>query len=124
MTLTARWVPDAVEDLQVGHDWYEQRNPGLGREFAVEVFKTIDQAQRFPLAQRRYEQVKLPDLPEVRKVQLERFTEYGVVYTLVGEKLWILGVAHAKRRPGYWAGRLQEVSASTPPPNQPSDTRG
>ena len=37
MTLNARWVPGAVEDMQGGYDWYEERQPGLGRAFAVEV---------------------------------------------------------------------------------------
>jgi hypothetical protein len=109
VTLEVHWVPDAVEDMQGGHTWYEDREPGLGRDFAVAVFDALDQATRFPLLARRYEHVQLPDLPEVRKVQLERFTEYGIVYTLVGETLWILAVAHSKRRPGFWAGRLGKI---------------
>lgn len=106
MTLETRWVPDAVEDMQGGHDWYEEREPGLGRDFAVAVFETLDQTRRFPLVPRRYD--------HVRKAQLERFNEYGIVYTVVGDTIWILAVAHAKRRPGYWAGRLKSV---------PSDAR-
>ena len=78
---------------------------------------------RLPLEHRRYEHVKLPELPEVRKLQLERFTEYGIVFTVIGDTFWILAVAHAKRRPGYWASRLSEVPAAHPPAARPSDTR-
>lgn len=95
--------------MQAGHDWYEERQPGLGREFAVDVFDARDQGIKFPLAHRRYEHADLPDLPEVRKVQLERFSEYGILYTVVGNTFWIVAVAHAKRRPGYWTKRLSDV---------------
>lgn len=111
MTLKVRWVPDAVADMQAGHDWYAEREPdlGLAQDFAVEVFDAIDTALRFPLAPRRYEHVNLADLAEVRKIQLERFNEYGIVYTVLNDTLWILAVAHAKRRPGYWLDRVHDL---------------
>lgn len=45
----------------------------------------------------------------MRKLQLHRFSEYGLVYTVANDTFWIVAVAHAKRRPGYWTGRLKRL---------------
>lgn len=47
---------------------------------------------------------------EFHRAQLRRFSEYGVIFTLVGDTFWIVAVAHAKRRPGYWARRVKGVT--------------
>ena len=110
MTGEPRWVPEAIEDLQGGHDWYDEREPGLGQQLAAEVFTVLDQAVRHPFLPRKYEHRGLPAEPEVRKIQLQRFYEYGVVYAVVNDTLWIVAVAHAKRKPGYWIDRLTKLS--------------
>jgi hypothetical protein len=33
---------------------------------------------------------------------------YSVVYLEDEDEIWVLAVAHAKRRPGYWRGRLKK----------------
>lgn len=101
MTGTPRWVPDAIQDLQNGHDWYDEREPDLGQQLAAEVFTVLDRAVRNPLLPRKYEHADLTGEPEVRKIHLQRFDEYGIVYTIVNEIFWVLAVAHAKRKPGY-----------------------
>lgn len=106
MTDEPRWLSEAIADLQAGHDWYEEREPGLGRQLAAEVFVALAQVVRHPYILRRYDHPGLPGRPEVRKVQLERFHEYGVVYTVVNDTFWVVAIAHAKRMPGYWADRL------------------
>lgn len=73
------------------------------------MFKTLDQAVRHPFLPKRYEHPNLPAEPEVRKLQLHRFSEYGLVYTVANDTFWIVAVAHAKRRPGYWTGRLKRL---------------
>lgn len=105
--MITRWVPEAVEDLQAGHDWYDEREAGLGRQLAAEVFEVLDRAIRHPSVPKRYEHPNLPAEAEVRKLQLHRFSEYGLVYTVVNDTFWIVAVAHAKRRPGYWTNRLR-----------------
>lgn len=107
--MITRWVPEAIEDLQGGHDWYDEREAGLGRQLAAEVFKTLDHAVRHSFAPKRYEHPKLPAVPEVRKVQLRRFDEYGLVYTVVNDTFWVVAVAHAKRRPGFWVDRVKKL---------------
>ncbi len=110
MTGEPRWVPEAIEDLQSGHDWYDEQEPGLGQQLAAEVFKVLDQVVRHPFVLKRYEHSNLPAELEVRKMQVMRFDEYGLVYTVVNDTFWVLAVAHAKRKPGYWIDRLKKLS--------------
>ena len=109
MKADPRWDPDALEDLQHGHDWYELRQPGLGRQLAIEVDEAISKAVRHPFVPKIYEHPNLPAQPEVRNLRLKRFIEYGVVYTVVDDTFWIVAVAHAKRKPGYWVGRIRRL---------------
>lgn len=110
MTGEPRWVPDAVEELQAGHAWYDERESGLGQQLATEVFKALDEAVRHPFVPKKYDHPNLPTEPEVRKIQVRRFDEYGLVYTVVNDTLWVLAVAHAKRKPGYWIDRLTKLT--------------
>lgn len=110
MTPKPRWHSAAIQDLEAGHAWYEEREPGLGSALALELDGVVKQALELPLRPRKYEHPQLPAEPWVRKVQLKRFSEYGLVYTVVNDTFWIVAVAHAKRRPGYWISRLDGLS--------------
>ena len=46
----------------------------------------------------------------VRRVNLKpRFSEYYIAYMIWREKVVILAIAHAKRRPYYWRKRIDEA---------------
>lgn len=46
----------------------------------------------------------------VRRVNLKpRFSEYYIAYMIWHEKVVILAIAHAKRRPYYWRKRIGEA---------------
>ncbi|QLQ09849.1 MAG: type II toxin-antitoxin system RelE/ParE family toxin [Nocardioidaceae bacterium] len=106
MTPKPRWHSAAIQDLEAGHKWYEEREPGLGGDLARELDSVVKQTWGRPLIQKKYQHPQLPAEPWVRKVQLKRFSEYGLIYTVVNDTFWIVAVAHAKRRPGYWIDRL------------------
>jgi hypothetical protein len=54
----------------------------------------IDAApERFPLVSRRH-----------RACRLEKFP-FQLIFRVSGDVLYIVSVAHAKRRPGYWKHR-------------------
>ncbi|MHB1085356.1 MAG: hypothetical protein ACYCZA_11005 [Thiobacillus sp.] len=42
--------PDAELELNEAIEWYETREPGLGLDFATQVYAAIQRAQAFPLA--------------------------------------------------------------------------
>jgi hypothetical protein len=35
-------LPSAQTDIQSAYDWYEKRQPGLGKRFTHQVIKAID----------------------------------------------------------------------------------
>lgn len=78
--------------------FYESRVPGLGDEFLAE----LEQALKL-LASR-------PGLGKVigarlRSWPLRRFP-FSIIYTEYAEGLLIVAVAHQRRKPGYWRGRI------------------
>jgi plasmid stabilization system protein ParE len=98
-----RVEPEAKEELAAAVAWYESRREGLGREFIVEidvVFAAIARTPaRFPLYPRV--SVKLG----VRRAIAGRFP-YAIAFMDTGSVIRVVAIAHQRRRPGYWQGRL------------------
>jgi len=99
-----RVEPEAKQELAAAAGWYEERREGLGLELVAEidaVFAAIARTPgRFPL----YPRVA-PELG-VRRAAAHRFP-YSIAFIELGTVVRVLAVAHEKRRPGYWVGRLQ-----------------
>jgi len=90
--------PDAEREFFHAIDYYEECRQGLGLEFALEVYSTIDRIRTHPRA--------WPVLEgEVRRSLTPRFP-FGVLYAEQGEEIYILAVMHLHREPGYWKQRL------------------
>lgn len=92
---------EAREELDEAMLWYERQRTGLGMELLTEV----ESASRRISAQ-----------PEVGSCSgrqsigflLVRRFPYVLYYLDLPERIWILAVAHARRRPGYWKSRRPE----------------
>ena len=82
--------------------WYERHLPGLGEEFLVAVEAAVAQLEQNPRIGSR-----TPGVADesVRRVVVRRFP-YHVVYIELPDRLQVLAVAHDRRRPAYWLGRL------------------
>ncbi|MGE0362457.1 MAG: type II toxin-antitoxin system RelE/ParE family toxin [Vicinamibacterales bacterium] len=72
---------------------------GLGGEFYDAVVDAIALLQQFPGAGREVE-----GPPPHRQVLVERFPYY-IVYRERPADLYVVAVAHTKRRPEYWKDR-------------------
>jgi len=99
--MTARQIgfhPAAVEEALAAARWYRVRSRRAAESFVTEITQALDRIadapQRWPA-----------DLTGTRKVRLPCFP-FRIIYRETGETIQILAVAHAKRRPGYWSGRL------------------
>jgi len=79
--------------------YYELKRPGLGASFLAEFENAIDAV----LAAPHRNPVEQP--PHVRRRRLKRFP-YTILYRAVAESVQVLAVAHHRRRPQYWLGRL------------------
>ena len=76
---------------------YESCATGVGDEFALEIYVTIQGILARPRA--------WPLLaPEVRRCLVSRFP-FGVLYSIEPDRICILSVMHLHRKPEYWMQR-------------------
>jgi plasmid stabilization system protein ParE len=83
--------PGAEADLLDACGWYEERLPGLGGAFLRSVDACFARIQGHPEA---YPEAR----PRVRRAPLHRFP-YGVFYVIRDDRIDVLAVYHARRRP-------------------------
>ena len=79
--------------------FYEGRLPGLGADYLAEFEKTMARVCATPDF---YPRVGDSDL---RKAGLKRFP-FHVIYQVKSAQILVLAIAHQRRRPAYWAGRI------------------
>lgn len=90
--------PEAKEEFDGAVDFYEQNQPGLGLEFAEEVYATIARIIQYPYAWSEMSK-------NSRRCLVSRFP-YGLIYQIKANDLRIIAVAHLHRRPSYWKKRI------------------
>ena len=91
----------AEEELNEAIAYYEEVEPGLGRRLKEEARHAISWIQTHPL------------LPSVRpkgyrRVNLRIFPFY-IAYFVWAGTIWILAVAHGRKRPEYWIERKRKI---------------
>jgi plasmid stabilization system protein ParE len=89
----------AAAELDEAVDYYNQRVPQLGREFAEEVRAAVTRIQDRP------EAWTLLSDDGIRRCVTHRFP-YGIIYQVQPQRVVIIAVAHLRRRPGYWRRRV------------------
>lgn len=89
---------EAASEFKQAFTWYYERNSTIASEFADELIRSIQNVaeapQRWPA-----------HVAGTRKFLMPRFP-FVIVYQDFPSVVRIIAIAHAKRRPGYWAGRL------------------
>ena len=89
--------PAVRDEIDSAHDWYEQRQPGLGRDFLDEVERVLAEITANPA---RY---GFADA-DIREGPLHRFP-YAVYYRVLPDRIRILAVYHLSRNPTRWQSR-------------------
>ena len=89
--------PEAELELIGAALYYDGEVPGLGERLEKEVRRATDLLLQHP-------EIGAPVDLERRQFVLARFP-FNLIYTAADEVVWILAVAHQKRRPGYWRSR-------------------
>ncbi len=91
--------PEAEEDLRDAAEFYRERAGNrLSQSFLAEFEQSVNVLLQHPGlgpawrggGRRRYLMKRFP---------------YSLIYTVAGEEIRILAIAHHSRRPGYWRGR-------------------
>ena len=77
--------------------FYEAQLVGLGTSFSTEVQSSVGFFRTYPDA-------GSPLGRNLRKVVIKRLP-YSVIYRHEEHCIYIVAVAHHRRRPGYWKGR-------------------
>lgn len=83
--------------------WYDTHRTGLGLEFVNAVGTAVAGISESP---RMGSLVPGVSDQAIRRKPLRRFP-YHIVYMELSDRVQILAIAHDRRRPGYWVGRLR-----------------
>lgn len=86
--------PEAEAELLAASEYYESRRRGLGLEFLSEVRRATKAIQDYSKLGHRFSR-------RLRRVLVIRFP-YGLLYRVEPEHIYVVAVAHVRRRPGYW----------------------
>ncbi|MBA3481656.1 MAG: type II toxin-antitoxin system RelE/ParE family toxin [Pirellulales bacterium] len=89
--------PDAEGEVAEAYTWYAKRSQRAADGFIAELDAALEAVQQTPA---RY----AAHLHGTRRYLLKRYP-YAVVYRELDVLIWVVAVAHGKRRPGYWRSR-------------------
>jgi toxin ParE1/3/4 len=97
--MTFEFLVPARSEFEVAFDWYHARSARAAEGFRSRVAQAIEAALVRPtsagfLVGRR-----------VRKILLEPYN-YGLFYFVHDRMLYVVAVAHNRRRPNYWHRRV------------------
>ncbi len=91
----------ARAELDEAIAYYEQQKAGLGLALQSAIEQAIGRIQQNPQIGAPYKTT------EFRHYVVQRFP-YVVFYAELEEPIWIVAIAHGKRRPDYWRRRKIE----------------
>ena len=89
--------PEAEEEFNQAIEYYEEIEPGLGYDLALEVYASIHRSVEYPKAWSLLE-------GDIGRSLVKRFP-YGVLYAEETGGIAIVEVMNLHRKPGYWKKR-------------------
>ena len=98
---TVRFCAEARAELVHEVCFYTAVSRRLGERFDNAVKTAIHLAADFP-------DLGSPYLFGTRRVFPKNF-HFSIVYLNVGDEIFIVSIAHASRRPGYWRARVGDA---------------
>jgi plasmid stabilization system protein ParE len=99
--MKSEFLPEAEEEFREAVRYYEKEAPGIGLRFVAEVRKGVIFITENPYAAAEVDS-------SIRRKILNHFP-YSLLYAVESELIVIVAVAHQKRRPRYWRGRVKEL---------------
>jgi plasmid stabilization system protein ParE len=94
---TVEFHPEAEAEFISAAVYYEDRAEGLGLAFISAVERAYQRILEYPEIGRRFGR-------RLRRVLVPGFP-YGLLYRVEPQRIFIVAVAHLRRRPGYWRSR-------------------
>lgn len=90
---------EAREDIEIAQEYYAGQRYGLDGIFLDEAESSVARVCENPL-------LYAADSRGVRKCPLRRFP-FAIIYVDFPDHVWILAIAHLKRRPNFWLSRFR-----------------
>ena len=100
MATEVEYLAEALEDAESAARWYAERSPVAAVRFSEEVDAAEAAIAAHPDAWPSFDH-------GTRRYLLRRFP-FSVIYDVQPDRILIVAVAHARRRPGYWRPRRQQ----------------
>jgi plasmid stabilization system protein ParE len=91
--------PAAMIEAAAARAWYAQRSTRAAQRFDDELHRAITRMAERPESFPVY-------LANTRRCLLKRYP-FLLVFRELPDRLQVLAVAHGRRRPGYWQGRMK-----------------
>ena len=98
MSRTVELSTEATAEAAEARAWYGGHSPELAGRFMEDLDGAIADIVEHP---ERWQTVRR----QARRFRMHRFP-YAVVYTFDDSRVRVIAIAHTKRRPGYWVGRI------------------
>ncbi len=95
--LPVDYLPGARRDFDESFDWYAERSTQAAVRFANAIDAALTSVATDPERFAAVDDVH-------RECPVRRFP-FRIVYRLVENRVLVVAIAHAKRRPGYWRER-------------------
>lgn len=89
--------PLAADEAEAAETWYRERNATAATRFRLELDRAVGLIADRPEA-------AAPYVGNTRRFLLRRFP-FFVVYRVFSQRVQVVAVAHARRRPHYWLQR-------------------
>lgn len=97
--MSVEFHPQAALEFEDAVLYYNERQPGLGKQLMQEVYTAIDRIIAYPTAWTLLE-------GNIRRALVHRFP-YGLLYVTNHDEIKILAVMHLNRKPDYWKDRVK-----------------
>ncbi len=91
------FATEVWEEVEEARAYYENEVDGLGKAFIIAVSQSIDEIKQYPESSRI---IKAP----FRRFLTPRFP-FGIIYRQQNNTLYVVAVAHLRKRPFYWKDR-------------------
>ncbi|MSR64263.1 MAG: type II toxin-antitoxin system RelE/ParE family toxin [Verrucomicrobiae bacterium] len=101
--MTFGFYPAAEQEYLESARYYDEQGEDLDDYFVRDIEATIAKILQNPFTWRKISR-------HAHRCLASNFP-YGVIYAVEDEHITILAVAHFRRKPGYWQGRVRRWKA-------------
>jgi len=95
--MRASFHPAAAAEVERAQAWYEERSVFAAAGFLQELTRAV---QRIRVGPERHPPAEFG----TRRIVLEQYP-FSIFYVVRRDEIFIIAVAHHRRRPGYWSDR-------------------